>query len=67
MSTIQQDLSIFNKFDFENPPVGVKFLFQKPDGISRLDKELALCEMAREAQQCDAPFYADLDNLACKP
>ena len=67
MNTTQQDLSIFNKFDFENPPVGVKFLFQKPEGINRLDKQLALCEMTREAQQCDAPFYADLDNLDCKP
>ena len=67
MSTIQQDLSIFNRFDFENPPVGVKFLFQKPEGINRLDKQLALCELTREAQQCNVPFYADLDNLDCEP
>ena len=67
MSTIQQELSIFDEFDFENPPVGVKFLFQKPEGIKRLDKQLALCEMTREAQQADAPFYVDPDNLSCKP
>jgi uncharacterized protein (DUF169 family) len=67
VSTIQQDLSIFNDFGFHHPPVGVKFLFQKPEGIKRLDKQLALCEMAREAQQCDAPFYVDPDNLACRP
>jgi uncharacterized protein (DUF169 family) len=67
MSTIQKDLSILNDFCFENPPVGVKFLLQKPEGINRLDKQLALCEMTREAQQCKTPFYADLDNLACRP
>jgi uncharacterized protein (DUF169 family) len=67
MSTIQKDLSIFNDFYFENPPVGVKFLLQKPEEITRLDKQLALCEMTREAQQCKTPFYADLDNLACRP
>ena len=67
MSTNLQDLSIFNKFEFENPPVGVKYLFQKPEGIKRLDKKLALCEMTREAQQSDAPFYIDIDNLDCKP
>lgn len=67
MNSIQPDLSIFNKFNFERPPVGVKFLFQKPEGIERLDKNLAFCEMAREAQQSGAPFYADLENLACKP
>jgi uncharacterized protein (DUF169 family) len=67
MNTIQQDLSIFSKFGFKTPPVGIKFLFKKPEGIKRLDKRLALCEMIREGQQCDEPFYADLDNLACTP
>lgn len=67
MLTVQQDLSIFNKFNFERPPVGVKFLFKKPDGIERLGKKLALCEMTREAQQSKAPFYVDLDNLSCQP
>jgi uncharacterized protein (DUF169 family) len=67
MSIIQQNLSIFNKFGFKNSPVGVKFLFRKPEGLKRLDKQLALCEMMKETQQRDEPFYADLDNLACKP
>jgi uncharacterized protein (DUF169 family) len=67
MSSTQQDLSIFNKFNFENPPVGVKFLFNKPEGIERLDKNLAFCQMFKEAQQRGTPFYADLENLACAP
>ena len=47
MNSIQQDLSIFNKFNFERQPVGVKFLFKKPEGIEQLDKSIAFCEMHR--------------------
>ncbi|MBC8274915.1 MAG: DUF169 domain-containing protein [Chloroflexi bacterium] len=64
MSSIQQDLSIFNKFNFDRPPVGVKFLATKPDGIERLDKVLALCEMLREAQE-RSPFYATKEDFEC--
>ena len=64
MSSSKQDLSVFNKFNFERPPVGVKFLFGKPEGIKRLDKTLALCEMLREAQT-SPPFYATKDDFEC--
>ncbi|GAI86751.1 unnamed protein product [marine sediment metagenome] len=37
MRALQTDLSIYKKFDFEKPPVGVKFLFNKPEGIERLE------------------------------
>ena len=65
MRPLQTDLSIYNKFDFEKPPVGVKFLFNKPEGIERLDKTLAFCEMLKEAQQRDTPFYFDKENEDC--
>ena len=42
------DLSIFDKFNFERKPVGVKYLLGKPDGIKQLNKKLALCEMFKE-------------------
>ena len=64
MSSSKQDLSVFNKFNFERPPVGVKFLFGKPEGIKKLDKTLALCEMLREAQT-SPPFYATKDDFEC--
>ena len=41
MRPLTQDLSIYNKFNFENPPVGIKFLLNKPEGIERLDKSLS--------------------------
>jgi len=64
MSSIQQDLSIFKKFNFERPPVGVKFLPNKPDGIKRLDKILDFCEMLPEAQEGNA-FYVTKENFTC--
>jgi uncharacterized protein (DUF169 family) len=64
MGSIQQDLSIFNKFDFDRLPVGVKFLPNKPDGIKRLDKILDFCEMLPEAQEGNA-FYVTKENFTC--
>lgn len=65
MRPLQADLSIYRKFNFEHPPVGVKFFYSQPEGIERLDKNMALCEMIREAQRRDKPFYADRDNEDC--
>jgi uncharacterized protein (DUF169 family) len=64
MSSIREDLSIFNKFDFERKPVGVKFLPNKPDGLERLDKILDFCEMLPEAQKGNA-FYVTKENFTC--
>ncbi len=65
MRPLQTDFSIYSKFNFEKPPVGVKFLFHKPEGIEPLDKSLALCEMLKEAHQRGAPFYFTRDNENC--
>ena len=65
MRPLQTDLSIYNKFDFEKPPVGVKFLFNKPEGIERLDKTPGFCEMLKEAHQRDTAFYFDKENEEC--
>jgi uncharacterized protein (DUF169 family) len=59
-----KDLSLFSKFDFKMRPIGLKFLLFKPDGIRKLGKKLALCEMIREAQEAE-PFYAELDDFNC--
>jgi uncharacterized protein (DUF169 family) len=67
MSQLSLDLSIFNKFNFKGPPVGVKFMFHKPEGIERLDKNIAFCVMVKEAQERGTPFYADLKNNVCIP
>ena len=61
MRPLQTDLSAFTRFNFERPPLGIKFLFFKPEGMVSLssDKSLSLCEMLVEAQSCKKPFYFD--------
>ena len=59
------DLSILNRFEFEYPPVGVKFEVFKPKQISRTEKTIAFCEMLKEAQNGN-PFYAAAENHECK-
>jgi len=65
MRPLQTDLSIFNKFKFEKPPVGVKFMFFKPERIGPIDKKLPACEMIKEAQQRGPPFYFTKEDEDC--
>lgn len=62
---LKQDLSVFNKLQMERAPIGIKYEFFEPEGIEKLDKALSLCEMVREAQQRDKPFYISRDNEDC--
>ena len=65
MRPLQTDLSIYSKFNFERPPVGIKYFFDKPEGIERLDKQLGLCEMVKEAQRRGTPFYFSREEENC--
>ena len=62
---IPKNLSIFEKFNFETPPIGIKYLLHKPEGIKQTDKKLNFCEFVREAQLTEAPFYFTKDNEVC--
>ncbi len=64
MSAAIKDLSIFKRFDFPIKPVGVKFLLFKPEGMDRLQKNLSVCEMLKEAGT-NGPFYAGVENFTC--
>lgn len=59
------DLSILKQLKLEDPPVGVKFLYRRPDGIGQLDKKMAICEMIGEAQKRKEPFYMTQENEDC--
>jgi uncharacterized protein (DUF169 family) len=65
VSRVQEELKVFQGLDFSLPPVAVKFTLSKPEGIEKLDKAMALCEMIREAQDRRVPFYATRDNENC--
>jgi uncharacterized protein (DUF169 family) len=56
MDSKKLDYSIFDRFNFERKPVGVKYSMEKPEGIEPTDKNLALCELFKEAQT-SRPFY----------
>lgn len=36
MRDLATDLSVFGRFGFQHAPVGVKLLFEKPEGLERL-------------------------------
>jgi uncharacterized protein (DUF169 family) len=59
-----QDYSIFDKFNFERKPVGIKFLPYKPEDIERLSKSLYFCQMFKEAQT-STPFYVQREDFHC--
>ena len=64
MTTKPEDYAVLDKFSFERQPVAVKFTITRPDGIKRIDKELNMCEMLKEAQECD-PFYVTPEDWVC--
>ena len=55
---------MFDKFEFQRQPVGVRFLRTKPHGMKRLDKILDFCEMLVEAQD-GKTFYVTKKNFTC--
>jgi len=59
-----RDYSIFDRFNFERKPVGVKFLITKPEGVQRLSKKINFCEMLKEAQN-SSPFYVAEEDFQC--
>ena len=59
-----RDYSIFDRFNFERKPVGIKFLPYIPEGIGRLEKSLYFCQMFKEAQT-SAPFYVQKEDFHC--
>jgi uncharacterized protein (DUF169 family) len=64
MTLTKKDFVIFEKFEFDVQPVGVKFLAKRPESIERLDETMALCEMLKKAQEGNI-FYADKENHTC--
>jgi uncharacterized protein (DUF169 family) len=64
----EHGFDILEKFEFKYPPVGFKFFNMKPEieGLNKLDKKLAWCQMLAEAQNGHA-FYAEADDQYCEP
>jgi uncharacterized protein (DUF169 family) len=65
LTLTKQDFAILDEFKFDIQPVGVKYLVRSPEGISRLEQKMALCEMLKKAQGGEI-FYADMKNHTCE-
>ncbi len=65
MKALRTDLSILKHFEFAHAPVGVKFLFNRPEDMEQLDRALPFCQMVREAQERGTPFYFAKENEDC--
>jgi uncharacterized protein (DUF169 family) len=63
MRPLQTDLTIYAKFDFDRPPLGVKFQFYRPEGMNPISPEsgLSFCEILAQAQKTQNPFYFGKD------
>ena len=64
MDSIRWNYSVFDRFEFERKPVGIKFLLNKPEGLELTDKVMPICRLLTEAQTSQQ-FYATKDNLSC--
>ncbi len=65
MTLTKKDFAILDKFDFDVSPVGVKFMVKQPDRVERLNGNMTLCEMLKNAQDGNV-FYADKENHTCE-
>jgi uncharacterized protein (DUF169 family) len=65
MILAKEGLAVLDKFDFDVPPVGIKFLAKRPDRAERLNEPMAFCEMLKRAQEGNS-FFADKENHTCE-
>lgn len=65
MFLTKEHIAVLDRFEFELPPVGVKFMAERPGKLARLDEKMTLCEMLKKAQE-GAAFYADAENHTCE-
>jgi len=65
MTLTKKDLAIFDKFEFDIQPVGIKFFVKRPNLVERLKEKMAFCEMLKRAQEGNA-FFADTENHTCE-
>jgi uncharacterized protein (DUF169 family) len=64
MALTERELAVLERFEFDVQPIGVKFLTKRPEGMERLNENVALCEMLKKAQEGKV-FYADKENHTC--
>jgi uncharacterized protein (DUF169 family) len=67
MSRYPAEYAVLEKFDFERPPVGVKFSPVKPEGLERPGEIIDFCEMLVQAQRNRACYVTEEDFTCIGP
>jgi len=54
MTLTKENVGLLEKFNFDLPPVGVKFLSKPPDMVGRIEENMAFLRNAQEgtARRC---------------
>jgi uncharacterized protein (DUF169 family) len=65
MSITRSALAILDRFEFDVPPIGVRFSATRPGSVDRLSEKMAFCEMLKKAQEGNA-FYGDAESHTCE-
>lgn len=61
----KEKFAVLEAFQFEIPPVGIKFFRQRPEGFAGIAEKLAFCEMLKRAQE-GLSFLAEPKDHACE-
>jgi len=64
MPLTKKDYAILKQFDFQRPPVCVKYTYKRPEHLKQLNENTTLCIMLKKAQEGNT-FYADKNNMTC--
>ncbi len=64
MTLKKEDYAILDDFQFEIPPVAVKYFVRLPENIKRIEQKMTLCEMLVKAQKGDI-FYSEAADHTC--
>jgi uncharacterized protein (DUF169 family) len=65
VGTQKSDIDVLGKLGFAIKPIGVRYLFDPPEKIKKIEGKLALCEMLKKAQE-GKPFYIDAADHSCE-
>lgn len=59
-----RDFSVLDRLELSLPPIGVRYDYFRPEGIEPLgaDAKMSLCELLREAQRREDPFYFSFED-----
>lgn len=65
MVSAGKDLALLDRFQFEVPPIGIKYFRRRPEGLNKTKEKLAFCEMLKKALE-GWSFFAQAEDHTCE-